>query len=125
MGYTTSVKWRVMFTSQFHEWLQHLDVSDQDRVLAAVNVLSERGPTLGRPFVDAIKTSRHANMKELRPQSSSIRVLFAFDPERTAILLLGGDKAGAWKRWYERSIPVADDLFDEHLRRVASKGDRE
>lgn len=60
-------------------------------------------------------------MKELRPGSSGrseLRLLFAFDPERRAIMLFAGDKAGNWTRWYKRSIPVADDLFDDHLRRL-------
>lgn len=58
-------------------------------------------------------------MKELRPGSAGrteLRILFAFDPDRQAILLLAGDKAGNWTRWYKKNIPVADDLFDDHLR---------
>lgn len=87
--------------------------------MAAIEVLREVGPRLGRPLVDTVKASRHKNMKELRPGSSGgseLRILFAFDPERSAILLIAGDKAGNWTRWYKRSIPVADDLFDGHLR---------
>lgn len=61
-------------------------------------------------------------MKELRPLSTSIRILFAFDPRRMALLLLGGDKQGAWERWYEVNIPRADDLFDEHLRTLREEG---
>ena len=85
-----------------------------------MELLEERGPTLGRPLVDTIAGSRHKNMKELRPGSSGrteLRILFAFDPERQAILLVAGDKAGDWKGWYKRNIPAADDLFSEHLRR--------
>ncbi|WP_435299432.1 type II toxin-antitoxin system RelE/ParE family toxin [Timonella sp. A28] len=70
---------------------------------------------MGRPIADRIKTSRHHNMKELRPPSSSIRVLFAFDPEKRAILLIAGDKSGNWKKWYSQNIPLADDLYDKHL----------
>jgi len=77
--------------------------------------LEEVGPTFGRPVVDRIKASRHHNMKELRSIGGNVRIIFTFDPERKAILLIGGDKAGQWKRWYSENIPRADDLYDEHL----------
>ena len=73
---------------------------------------------LGRPTADQIKGSRHHNMKELRPGSagrSEIWILFAFDPRRRAILLVAGDKAGTWRQWYEKNIPIAEDRFDEWL----------
>ena len=76
--------------------------------------LREEGPTLGRPLVDRIQGSRIHHLKELRPGSggrSEIRVLFAFDPARSALLLLGGDKAGNWKRWYRENIPLAEQLY--------------
>ena len=82
---------------------------------AAVEILEERGPSLGRPLVDTITGSRHKNMKELRPPIGNMRILFAFDPRRTAILLIGGDKSGQWSRWYKKMVPVADRLYDEHL----------
>lgn len=75
------------------------------------------GPTLGRPLVDTVVGSRHPNMKELRPGSTGrteVRVLFAFDIERRAILLVGGDKSRDWWGWYPANIPIADDRFDEH-----------
>ena len=84
-------------------------------IVPAIDKLEEVGPTLGRPIVDRIKASRHHNMKELRSTGGTVRVLFAFDPERKAILLIGGDKVGQWKRWYGENIPRADDLYDEHL----------
>jgi hypothetical protein len=65
--------------------------------------------------VDRIKANRHHNMKELRSIGGTVRVLFVFDPQRKAILLIGGDKTGQWTRWYERHVPIADDLYDEHL----------
>ena len=102
-------------------WLASLDSGSREQVVAAVEVLSEHGPQLGRPLVDTVTTSRHKNMKELRPGSagrSELRILFAFDPERQAILLVAGDKAGNWKSWYRKSIPVADDLFAIHLRKL-------
>ena len=80
--------------------------------------MQERGPSLGRPIVDRIKGSRHHNMKELRSVGGHIRVLFVFDPDRRAILLIGGEKAGRWKDWYRKSIPIADDLYDLHLENI-------
>jgi hypothetical protein len=94
-------------------------------VTAAVEALEDRGPALGRPFVDAIHTSRHANMKELRPRGGHIRVMFAFDPRRTAILLIGGDKSGQWESWYEEMVPIADALYDQHLLAIEKEGAQE
>lgn len=102
-------------------WLLELDQRSYEQVIAAVELLGENGPQLGRPLVDTVAGSRHKNMKELRPGSSGrseLRILFAFDPERRAILLIGGDKAGNWKKWYRDSIPIADGEFDEHLKRL-------
>lgn len=100
-------------------WLLALDQRSYEQVIAAIELLSEYGPQLGRPMVDTVAGSRHKNMKELRPGSSGrseLRVLFAFDPERRAIFLCAGDKAGNWKKWYRDNIPRADERFDEHLR---------
>jgi DNA-binding transcriptional regulator YiaG len=115
------MEWEVEYTDQFGEWWDDLDENEQEAVTAAVNVLARRGPTLGRPLADNVKQSRHSNMKELIPPASDIRVLFAFDPRRTAILLIGGNKAGEWNAWYDRMVPIADDLFDEHLRELEVK----
>lgn len=93
-----------------------------------MTILEEQGPGLGRPLVDTIVGSRHNNMKELRPGSSGrseVRILFAFDPRRTAILLVAGDKHGAWQRWYKTNIPVADDRYDAHLDRLQRQKERE
>jgi len=114
--------WEVEYTDQFGEWWDNLAEEEQEAVTAAVNVLQRGGPNLGRPLVDTIKQSRHKNMKELIPPASDIRVLFAFDPRRAAILLIGGDKSGEWSAWYDRMVPVADELFDEHLRELESEG---
>jgi hypothetical protein len=105
-------------------WLSSLDQDSREQVVAAIELLQERGPGLGRPIVDTVAASRHRNMKELRPGSSGrseLRVLFAFDTERTAIMLLAGDKKGNWRHWYQKSIPAADDLFDGHLRKLRGK----
>lgn len=102
-------------------WLASLEQGSREQVVAAIELLEDRGPQLGRPVVDTISRSRHRNMKELRPGSSGrseLRILFAFDPERQAILLIAGDKTGNWQRWYKKNIPLADNLFDEHLRRL-------
>lgn len=102
-------------------WLADLDQQSYEQVVAAIELLAERGPQLGRPLVDTIKASRHKNMKELRPGSSGrseLRMLFAFDPERNAIVLVAGDKAGKWDKWYRVNIPVADERFDTHLNRL-------
>lgn len=101
--------------------LASLDDDSRAQVVAAIELLEDRGPQPGRPIVDTVSSSRHRNMKELRPGSSGrseLRILFAFDPERLAIMLIAGDKSGNWKRWYTKNIPVADDLFDDHLRRL-------
>lgn len=102
-----------------------LSSDDQEALLAAINVLRRLGPQLGRPLVDSIRNSRHSNMKELRPPStgtSEVRVLFAFDPNRQAILLLGGDKSRAWAAWYRENLPIADARYEKHLASLATAG---
>ncbi|MGH2974096.1 MAG: type II toxin-antitoxin system RelE/ParE family toxin [Solirubrobacterales bacterium] len=108
-----SMSWEVEPTSEFDSWFADLDPAVQDSIFAAVAVLEDRGPALGRPLVDSVRESRHSNMKELRVRGT-IRILFAFDPSRKAILLLGGDKRGR-SDWYDKAIPKADRLFDRHL----------
>ena len=109
--------WSVEFYPACEEWADGLDRTDAEALLAAILVLRDSGPALGRPLVDTIKGSRHSNMKELRPGSTGrteIRVLFAFDLERAAILLVGGDKSDDWSGWYDKNIAIADDRFDHH-----------
>ena len=105
--------WEVVYTERAFEWITRLDDDSYEHVMAAIEVLETRGPSLGRPLVDRIEGSRHHNMKELR--ASTLRALFAFDPKRRAIILLGGDKRGDWTGWYERNVPIADDLYDQYL----------
>jgi hypothetical protein len=114
--------WEVEYTDQFEAWWTTLTLDDQAAITAAVELLEREGPALGRPIVDTLSTSRHPNMKELRPPAKSLRVLFAFDPRRAAILLIGGDKAGQWERWYEEFIPIADRLYEEHLDELGREG---
>jgi len=109
----TMAAYDVYFTSVAEDWLMSLGDGDYDSIMARIDLLEEHGPGLGRPVVDSIHGSRHANMKELR--AGSMRALFAFDPLRQAIVLVGGDKRDDWTGWYERNIPLADDLLDAHL----------
>jgi hypothetical protein len=120
--YTAGVAWEIEYTDEFFAWWETLTELEEQAVSTAVERLEEAGPALGRPFVDTIHRSRHANMKELRPRGSNIRMLFAFNPLRTAILLIGGDKTGRWEEWYETMVPIADDLYDEHLRELKREG---
>lgn len=110
------MSWEVEYTDEFEAWWHQLSEDDQERADALVEILAEKGPAAGRPAVDTVKGSRHPNMKELRP--GTVRVLFAFDPRRAAILLLGGDKRDRWDEWYQQMIPIADDLFDAHLKEL-------
>ncbi len=105
----------IEFTAEAEQWIMSLPDREFKAVAGALDLLEAKGPALGRPAVDTIKGSRHKNMKELRAFGGSIRALFAFDPERNAIVLVGGDKRDDWKGWYERIIPIADRLFDKHL----------
>ncbi len=106
------------YTDEFGAWWEGLSGEEQERVRAAVLVLERNGPALGRPWVDGVKGSRHRNLKELRPRGGFIRILFAFDARRTAILLIGGDKAHRWQSWYVEMLPIADRLYDEHLEEI-------
>lgn len=113
------VAWEVEFTDEFEEWWETLTESEQGRVDARVNLLMERGPNLGFPFSSQVKASRFPEMRELRVQAAGdpLRMLYAFDSRRTAILLVAGDKTGD-DRWYEANVPVADRLFDRHLKMI-------
>lgn len=110
--------WSVLLSDDFDAEFSALDKPLQDELLAHAKLLAEFGPNLGRPTVDTLKGSRHPNMKELRFiwQRDVWRVAFAFDPQRQAILLIGGDKGGVdQRRFYRRLIAVADDRYDNHL----------
>lgn len=117
--------WEIEYTDEFGDWFDDLDAKAQRSILNTVEELELDGPALGRPLVDSITSSRHANMKELRPPSGNIRILFAFDPRRMAILLIGGDKTGQWRIWYDQTIPIADALYDEHLDTLRREGEIE
>jgi len=114
--YTCSVSWNVIVTDEFHAWYDSLGAREIGALEKSITLLRDAGPSLGRPYADVVRGSRHVNMKELRVQARGhpLRVLFAFDPRRTAVLLIGGDKTGN-SRFYETMIRLADRLFDEHL----------
>jgi len=112
----------LIFVPEAESWYKALSSEDANRVAAALDELERVGSTLRRPYVDRIKGSRYHNMKELRPHGSNIRVLFAFDPDRNGVLLVGGDKTNNWKRWYERNIPLADERYARHLRSLGKEG---
>ncbi|MFC5264568.1 type II toxin-antitoxin system RelE/ParE family toxin [Kribbella qitaiheensis] len=95
------------------KWMDSPSDKDYEALAGRVDLLSEQGPATPRPTVDTIEGSRHSNMKELR--CGKYRVLFAFDPQTRAVLLIGGSKENRWTEWYKENIPIADDLFDDWL----------
>jgi hypothetical protein len=116
------MNWDVESTEIFADWFENQEQHTKEKIVAAVQVLAEHGPALGRPLVDTLKRSVFANMKELRPRGGNIRIIFAFDPRRDTILLIGGDKSNRWREWYDENIPVADDLFRTHIEKLKRKG---
>lgn len=94
------MSWDVRLWEDVESWILGLDDGTYHLVAAAITRLESEGPSLGRPTADGL---------------SEIRVPFAFDPKRRAILLVAGDKAGRWRQWYDQNIPIADDRFDEWL----------
>ncbi len=108
--------WEIIFHREFEEWFFAEDAEVQASIAVVLDILEEQGASLGRPYVDTVKGSAFTNMKELRVQhdGNPYRILFAFDPQRQAVLLIGGNKGGN-KRWYEKSIMTADKRFAEYL----------
>lgn len=113
--------WEILITDAVEAFLDELYESDREShrlVNDAIQVLEDNGPMEGRPLVDSIVGSTISNLKELRPPSrgrTEVRVLFCFDPWRSAILLVAGDKAGQWNRWYQNAIPSAERLYAVYL----------
>lgn len=108
--------WEIEVTIEFERWWDALDEGERVDIRAVVGLLEERGPTLPFPHSTGVVASRHARMRELRIQHQGrpYRILYAFDPRRVGILLIGGDKTGD-DRWYEANVARADRLYDEHL----------
>ena len=117
------VEWSVEVTDEFKTWWHDLDEDEQVSVAATVTLLEVRGTALGFPYSSGVKGSRHGHMRELRIQhrGQPYRILYAFDPRRTAILLIGGRKTGD-DRWYERLTPRADAIYDAYLDELRKEG---
>ena len=115
--------WDVEYTDAWGAWWDTLNEDEQDSIAVCARLLEERGPALPFPYSSGVEGSRHSHMRELRVQHRGMpyRVLYAFDPRRTAILLIGGNKTGN-DRWYEEYIPRADRLYDDHLRQLREQG---
>ncbi|MFF3111598.1 type II toxin-antitoxin system RelE/ParE family toxin [Kitasatospora sp. NPDC057904] len=113
--------WEITLIGPVNAWF--LDISAKDprtarQIAEAIKLLARRGPLLGRPMVDRIQGSKLHNLKELRPGSagrSEIRMLFVFDAEREAIVLVAGDKNGEWSRWYDINIPLAEARYEQYI----------
>ncbi|WP_219062305.1 type II toxin-antitoxin system RelE/ParE family toxin [Pseudomonas sp. UMAB-08] len=115
--------WEIEYTDEFEGWWEDLSEGEQVSLSASVKLLERFGPGLRFPHCSGIKGSRHGNLRELRVQHAGrpYRVLYAFDPRRCVLLLLGGDKTGQ-NRWYEEHVPLADRLYDEHLETLLKEG---
>lgn len=108
--------WDVEYTDEFGSWWDKLSEAEQVDVAATVGLLEKMGPNLCFPYSSGIENSKYTHMRELRIQHNGqpYRILYAFDPKRTAILLIGGNKKGQ-DHWYKEFIPIADKLYGEHL----------
>ena len=117
------MNWEVEYSDEFGDWWRSLPDDAQVSLAASVGLLEERGPNLGFPHSSSIHGSKHSHMRELRTQHDGhpLRTLYAFDPRRNAILLIGGDKTGN-DRWYEVHVPIADRLYDDHLEQLRKEG---
>ncbi|AEH08093.1 Protein of unknown function DUF2137 [Candidatus Protofrankia datiscae] len=116
-------QWDVYLVNEVRDWIDGLDAATHARVVQAIDLLAETGPGLGRPLVDTISGSSLPNLKELRP--GTVRILFCFDPWRSSILLVAGDKAGQWNAWYDEAIPLAEQRYKSYLvERGQEEGDR-
>lgn len=115
--------WDVEYTDEFGSWWETLDEGTQVAIDTVVRLLESKGPQLRFPYSSDVRGSRFGQMRELRVQHKGqpYRVLYAFDPRRTAILLIGGNKGGN-DRWYEEYVPLADKLYEEHLAALEKEG---
>jgi hypothetical protein len=119
--------WNIATTYEFDSWFAGLPREARNEVAAKVSLLRIFGPELRRPHADTLNGSRHSNLKELRASTSDkvLRIAFAFDPTRAAILLVAGDKSGvAEKRFYRQLIAKADELYDRHLKTLKANKKR-
>lgn len=117
------MKCEVEFTDEFENWWNSLDEDQQATIAAYVRMLEEFGVSLGFPYSSDIRGAAVSRLRELRPQHKGqpLRVLYAFDPRRMAILLIGGDKSGN-NRWYDEFVPFAERLYQRHLEELEKEG---
>jgi hypothetical protein len=117
--------WEIEYSDELGEWWDRLTASEQKSVDFTVRLLQALGPTLKMPHSSGVEMSRHTHMRELRIQHEGrpYRVLYAFDPRRAAILLIGGDKTGN-NRWYEEYVPLADAIYARHLQELEDEQDK-
>jgi hypothetical protein len=117
------MEWEVEVTDEFLAWYDTLPLPAAEAVSRDVDLLERYGPTLAYPHTSAIFGSRHSHMRELRVDHARrhFRILYAFDPRRTAIVLLGGNKTGD-DRWYTENVPRADRLYDDYLDELRKEG---
>jgi hypothetical protein len=122
-GAILTMSWEIEYTDAFGHWWDALSEGEQEAVTHYVRLLESQGPRLGFPYSSRVSRSKHRNMRELRVQHEGrpYRVLYAFDPRRVALLLIGGNKAGN-DRWYDQFVPQADRLYQEHLVLLGMKG---
>ncbi len=117
------MEWEVEYTDEFEVWWDDLNESEQIDVSAVVQLLETKGPQLPFPHSSGVNSSAYSHMRELRIQHKGqpYRVLYAFDPIRHTLLILGGNKTGD-DDWYEKNIPIADKIYDEHLKLLKKEG---
>lgn len=119
------MSWQVEYTDEYEEWWATLDDETQVEIAAVLLMLEDLGPQLKRPQADTLKGSKIPNLRELRVQCKGdpYRILYAFDPRRVAVLLLGGNKKGD-SRFYKVMIPAAEKLYESHIEFLKLKGQR-
>jgi hypothetical protein len=111
---------QIATTAEFQRWAGGLDSETRAKVAGAMGLIVAGGPTLGRPHVDVIHGSRLRKLKEARIDRG-VRVLFAFDSDRRPVMLVGGNKAGKWNRWYPQKIALAERLYLDHERSIGKE----
>lgn len=119
--------WNVTVSEEARAFLRGLTDDERNEVEACILLLRKFGPNLHRPYADTLKNSKHSNMKELRVRNErkQFRILYAFDPQQNAILLVGGDKVSLGRRWYPKFIGIADRLYDKHLENLEAERKQE
>ncbi len=117
------MNWEIEYTNEFDIWWQTLREEQQDDIVSVVQLLEEKGTQLPFPYSSDVKNSKNSHLRELRIQSGGkpIRIFYAFDPRRVAILLIGGNKTGD-KRFYDKYIPIADRLYEEYIQEISREG---